>query len=247
MAWTFTVTDEGDNSGATVAVTGSGSAYKVQRQTVAVDSVGSWTDVVSSTSSEATTTVGGTGYYRWRLIDTGTSALVAPTNVGVGYYYQPATQEGDSVYERCIVMLKERIEGLNLTMVGGAAVGVYDRQMGNAINIEFPAIILAIAGEAEELLGGSNRSDDYGYPVIIYIAERTAAKADERRARHLFWREQIHRRIDQQRWDLRVPEVWTCRVRTGPVIDIPKTEENQDYRTGSLAVTCVARQQRNTA
>lgn len=233
---TLTVTDLADGTGATVAVVPDGpSAYRVQRATVTASAVGAYSNVIGPTAGDIEEDVSGTGYYYWRMVDDSTSAvLVGPT-------YQPATAQGDSVYERCLVMMKDKITGLSLSGLTG---GVFIRQMAEENNLTFPCILLSIAGRAETLLGGTNEQDDYGYPVVVQIVERCAATTDVNRARHLMWREKIHRSIDQRRWDLRVPEVWKVEVQPAPVISIPETEAQKDYRDGLLTALCVARQSR---
>jgi len=249
VAWELAVTDLANGNGAIVSIgAGSGVDFNVERSEVAVSSYGAWTVVNDDPlSGSGNLTVSGLGYYRWRIVDAITSAVLAP--VVPGYLFQTATAEGDSVYERCLTMLRDRIEGLGLTTKEGTELPIVIRQAGdnNQANISYPCILLGFIDQAESDAGGNSQNYDYAYPVLAQVVERTQWHADANRARYLQWRERIHVRTNQQRWDFRVPEVWKVECKPGAVISAPESKDRLDYREGLLAFQCFARHRKNTA
>lgn len=240
----LTVTDLANGTGARVYSDGPGgaTAYRVQRATVTATAIGSYADVIGPISAETTTNpLAGTGYYMWRLVqDSNSDVLVSP-------FYQPVTSEGDSVHERCLTMLKDRYDALNLETPTGTELGVYIRQMNDHSNVTFPCIILAIAGLAEEQPGGSNMQDDWNYPTMVWIHEACKADADRHRAWHLSIRDRLMRVSIGPKYDMRVPEVWQNNISPAPIIDIPKTQEQEEWRAGVFQVIHRATQTRLTA
>lgn len=249
MAWELAVTDNADGTGAYVEVgAGSGADFNIERCTVSAGSFGAWSVTnLAPLSGSASVTVTGTGYYRWRVVDANTSAVLVP--VVPGYLYQPITDEGDSVYERCLVMIRDRVEALGLTTKEGTELPIVIRQAGdnNQANVSYPCVLIGMIDQAEGDAGGNNQNYDLAYTVLALIVERTQWHADANRARYLQWRERIHKRVHQQRWDLRVPEVWKVECKAGAVISAPESEKRLEYREGLLACQCFARHRKNTA
>lgn len=243
MAFTLTITDLANGTGARINVTpGVGEdaiEYRLQRAEQGTASLGDYENVgpwepdpLTGPSGEGT--IDGTGYYQWRVIQDSDDSVLA------GPIYQPATAEGDSIHERCLVMLQDKM----LHMIEhGQLVGlesVLIRGGGDNTNTSYPAAILMLAdGRAEEDLGGGSQHDLVGYPVAVVIADRVAWKKDLLRARLLSWRQQLWEAINGQRWDLRVPEVYQTLVR--PAAILPPFDGVTEYRESWLTLVCCAR------
>jgi hypothetical protein len=236
------VVDNADGTGATVTITGSlGGTVQIRRSAVAVDGPILPAVQVGSTVGNGTTTVAGIGYWNWYAYE------------NIAYYtdeiYVPTTLHGDSVYERCLVMLKDRIDDLGLTTVSGDPLNVVIQQAGdnNQTNLSYPCLLLAILGQAEEVGPFDNQRDSIGYPILAQIIERTPWELDTYRGRMLQWREKIRRRVNNQKWDARVKEVWKVEVLPAPVISVPESERRLVYREGLMLFRCLAVERRNTA
>lgn len=232
MALAIAVTDNEDTT-ATVTVSGAGSStVTIKRGVYGVTGTLTDTATVGLIVGDGDVIVAGAGLWGWYAqIGAGT-----PTSTT----YKPITDGGDSVHERCLVMVKDRIDSLELP---GLAGGVFIRQMGGRpLTLQFPCIVLTIAGLSETDEGGTNLHDHVGYPIGVQVAERCAATADEHRGRHLSWRNRIRNAVNHQHWDLRVPEVWKCVASNGAIISVPETDADLNYRVGLLTINCVARE-----
>jgi len=244
VSLTLTITDNADGTGVSAScVYSTGGTVSLYKATVSASGIGSYS-VASTRSNTGAFTFSpaiATGYYAWYATAGSDTTTVVRCN---------ATDEGDSVHERCLTMISDRIAGLNLTNVNGNTLTVYKRQMNDESNVSYPAFILSIAGQPEDILGGNNQEDDIGYNVTVSIVERCAAETDIHRARYLMWRDRIRAALHNKpgsRFDARVPECWNCIVKPGAVIDIPETKEQADYRYGLLTVQCVCRVRRQAA
>lgn len=240
MALTLAITDNANGTGGVATISGSlGGNVALYRRTVAASSLSIPTQVSSRFGDGTITGLSALGYYSWYAIEA--ESITSNT------VFQPMTANGDSIYDRCLVMLKDRIDGLQLTTIGGQAVGTYIRQLGSMADVSLPCILLMIADQIPELMGGGNMRDIYGYRIAGVIVESTAPESDENRDRYLMWHEKVHRRTDQQRWDLRVPELDRVEVQPGPIIASPKPEDGPLKKFGWIGWRCVARQVRNAA
>ena len=244
MSLTLTITDNADGTGVSAScVYSGGGTVSLYQATVSASGIGSYTLAATRSSTGAFTFSPDVpvGYYSWYATAGADTTLPVRCN---------ATLEGDSVHERCLVALGDRIAALGLTTVGGEAVSVFLRQMNDEANVSYPAFVLSIAGQAEQVVGGNNQDDNLGYLVTVSIAERCKADADVHRARYLMWRDRIVRGVANRpgsRWDARIPECWAVNVQPGPVIDVPTTEKQGDYRVGLVSFVFVCRQRRLTA
>lgn len=248
MAFIATVTDNLDGT-ATVVVNAGGSSagYFVHRAEQAVSSLGSYA-VPSSPSQgsgltgNTTTTFSGSGYFRWKLVAASGGATLA------GPEYLPIFEGGDSVYDRCLVMVKDRIAALDLPSVTSGHVYLREIPVLEDGTMETPCVVVSDYGQQEEVRSGTNGQDDYAYPVSVLFIESQSPQGDEEevRRRNLRTREAIHRAIDHiAPWDSRVPEVYQCEVRPAEVIS-PEWEQEYGVRASGLVVNCIARQNRGT-
>lgn len=244
MALTLSVTDNADGTGVSAScVYSSGGTVSLYRATVAASGIGSYSVVTTRSNTGPFTFSPATavGYYSWY------ATAGSDTTTAV---YVNATAEGDSVHERCLTALSDRLSGLQLASVTGTQISIFTRQMNEPTNVSYPALVLSIAGQPEDVLGGPNDRDDFGYNVTVSIAEQCSADADIHRARHLMWRDKIRAAIHNKpasRWDARLPECWNCVAKPGPVIDIPQTGEHGDFRVGLLTVQFICRVRRQAS
>jgi hypothetical protein len=221
------VVDKADGTGAVLTVTGSsGGVVTANRATVTVSSLGAF-------ASTGVTRVGdGTGYYRWNV----TEGVSTSNEI-----YQPATAEGDSIWDRCVTMIADRIRSLNLPGLTGGV--VTDKELPLLNELTYPCVVLTTANEQEESAGDSNMTDDITYPVIITVGEDRGDDAQNYNQRWKMWRERIRNSINEHRWDYRVFEVW--KVVAVPGVALDATHLNQvKHAFGLLTANCVAKVRR---
>lgn len=238
MTLTLTLTDNYDGTVTAAGSGTSGATCKVYRGTYAVSGPEYPMTLQGSFVGDSSVTVSGEGYWNWRL------------DAGIGLsteeVYFPVHEGGDSVYDRCLTMVADRISSLSLDGVGDR---VYVREVPVTDTglIELPCIVVTDYGQQEDTIGGGSTFDDYAYPVSVVMLDTVSPGSDdpEQRRRGLRWREAIHRACDHQSWDRRVPEVYECEVQPAQVID-PTWEQQYSYRMSGLVVKCQARQLRGT-
>lgn len=234
MAWTMTPTDVADASGASVVVSGTGSAYKVQRAPVTVTGTGSYVDKVGPTSSGGTTVVAGLGYWMWQLIDSGSSAVLD------GPDYVPATAEGDSVWDRCLVMVADRLAAIGIPWID--ADRIFTKVMPTDIDLSVgPAVLVTATNLTAEVVNQTNKRDDVVYPVTIVVDEATPNDLNAHRQRFLKAAHQIDRAFSNQSWDARVPEVWIVNSIPGTTFDGQTIHDNRE-RYSLNTIKCKARE-----
>jgi hypothetical protein len=235
VALGVTIQDQANGSGALATVAGSsGGSVAMWRAPVTASAIGTYVSVTSRTG-DGTITVGGTGYYSWYAVEgvTQTSAV-----------YQPITAEGDSVAERCLVMVKDRIEALSLPGLDSGH--VYAKALlGDQLDVEYPCVVVSFDSQAETPRGGTNMHDIVAVNIRVdAIDNRVGANGDEFRAQALNWRQRISRAIDHSHWDARVPEVMWAEVQPNQVFELSR--ENTLARWGVVTVSCVSRLLRGT-
>lgn len=231
MPLTLSIRDHGDGSGVLATVSGSsGGTVTVSRSAVGVASQGAYIDAGTRTGN-GTLNIAGRGYYWWKATE--------GVNVSVPVY-QPATEEGDSTYDRCMTMAHDRIVALALP--GEPSVFRYDcRQDANVV---YPAIQLFCVGQAEEDTGGTNQDNDIAYLIGCAIADRRASETSENMPRFMCWRQMARDAFHfVPHGDLRVPELKITKVRFGPMV-IPPPTAGVEYREGMFTIVCECRETR---
>ena len=239
MPLTLTISDNFDATANVTASGTGGGTIRIMRASVAVGGAGSYSEV-GTISGDGSTSINGGGYYNWYLEKTG-SATTSTT-------YFPVLAGGNSVYDRCLTMIADRIKTLDLPSVDSSHVYVREIPVLEDGTMETPCVVVSDYGQQEEVREGTNGQDDYAYPVSVLFIESQSPQGDddEARRRNLRIREAIHRAIDHiAPWDLRVPEVYQCEVRPAEVINAD-WEQQYSIRASGLVVNCIARQNRGT-
>jgi hypothetical protein len=233
MALAHSVADSADGTGVVVTISGSsGGTVTVNKATVSVSAIGAYSSAGTRTG-DGTIGVSGTGYFSWYVSEGATTTT--PT-------YQPATDGGDSVWERCLTMVKDRIVTLSLPAITS---NTNVKVLADLDGLTLPTVIVSPTGESERYLGGPVGRDDVGYPVAVMLLQSTADDVEATRARYLRWRQRVERALHNGKWDERVPEVYTVTVEPAAAIDTGVVSEDR-VRLGMLTAVCVARMSRGT-
>lgn len=226
-------------TGCTATVSGStiGSLNTISYQVVSASFQpvpGLWTAAGSRTSDGDVDLDLPTGIY-WFRCDSALHNQVTVSNlVFVGLSDGQA-----AVHERCLLALEA---GLRTLIVAGKIPGitkttvVYDQVELNLLGMDLPgiAVCLNLPGQVstEQQLGGTNARDDIGYPCYLVFLDRSGGDYVANRPGYLLGRQRIFRYFRQQPL-FAVPEVYTTKFETGPVLKI----ERGDYQIiGSVLI-----------
>ena len=232
MALTLTISDNADGTGAVATVAGSsGGSVTINRASVTASAIGSYAPAGSRTG-DGTVSVSGTGYYYWQAVEGSTSSTAT---------YKPTTTDGDSVWNRCVTMIADRIKAIPLTTIGSSS--VFDKVLNDLDTNVPPCVVVSPTGESERPYGGPIAHDDTGYPIAVMLVEDVTDNVEASRGRFFKWRERIHRVLENQIFDLRVPEVWNVAIEPAPAIATGEIKENR-IRMGLLTAVCIARMAR---
>lgn len=255
MITSFKVKDNADGTGAAIYAVSSLAGTPtttIARAQVAVGGVGSYANVGTIVAPATTTgTIAGTGYWSWRATDT--------DNVPV-YVYQPATAEGDSLWERYLVMIADRIDSLNLPGLpsgvyydipspGAPPFGVYVGTSPKLNLLPRPVIVCYTLGQSEEKSTEPQpmQTDDIIYPVFIeMIGPQQIDDLEVWRRRWSFYRERIDRAINEQRWDARAGTELLNVVHSPGIAVSVDLLKGIRTRVGSSTAKCLARMWRGT-
>ena len=80
--------------------------------------------------------------------------------------------------------------------------------------IKLPAVFILPVG-TKAVVGGTNGSDDWAYPVSIYLVDRQSLEDPAPMDSVLLWRERIERRFIYQR----LGPAMVCQFNSSPVLD----------------------------
>lgn len=237
MALAIAITDNA-NATATVTVSGSsGGTVQIRRHVYGPDGNEGSEFTVGTRVGDGTLIIAGAGYWNWYAYINGSTYT--------SEVYVRVTVGGDSIYDRCLDMLKDRIESLDLD--GLDTVYVNKVAPVDIANLDFPCVMLTLADQAEEKVTVENMRDDITYTVSVTILDRIEAADNSNRGRFLHWRRRIERAIDNQRWDYRVPTVWKCETRPAQVVASAETTGLPELTQGGLIVACISREYRGVA
>ena len=236
---TLIVADDGDGT-ATVTVSG-GTAGRTaqayyQARSAQVGPV-SWTSGgtgVFNGSGVATISVapsGTYGRYTWLAVQLDAGGTYAE-NFSQSYFRPLVDAVAKSVWERCVLAVKETIDGLTLSGITTAkAVAEWYPKILREMTPQPPAILVAPFASEDYPNTGVNDEDDVGYPVIVVIVDAINAQSSTSMNRDLLWREQISRVFRFQRL-AGVPEVYISQIAPDVVV-------NPDAYANNLLVSAV--------
>lgn len=237
MPWELTVTDLQTGGGASVSVgAATGDEWIVQRATVTSAGVGAYATVVGPLTGSGTTGVTGVDYYMWRLVDNVTSDILA------GPTFQPTTTGGDSIWNRAVVVVKDRIKDEVLPTIG--TTNVHDKLLANLYVLTLPCIVVTPTGTTLRENGGTNERDDIGYPMDVMLIEKVADDVEAVRNRFLYWTERCHDLLRNQNWeDARLPEAHLFTTEPASALATGTLREDR-VRLGIMGVVAWARRGR---
>jgi hypothetical protein len=209
----LTVTDHGDDTGATATISGAASQ---STNTVYVQSFGgdlgggAWTAGGSIAGNGDVALALATGHYFAYAVSSvgGLQAVSA-----VSYFV--VTDGVESIHTRCLTAAQARIRLLALTGLDNASVVIEKLPAGRNLTagVGLPAVILSPHRAAMPATAGTNSQDDVHYDVLVAIFDRDNQEPtlEANLDRHLLWRQQIARAFRNQRL-AGVPEVINSEV-----------------------------------
>jgi len=148
-----------------------------------------------------------------------------------------------AVHSDCIDAVQAAIQSIGLTGLPNDQVYAFkfpfDRE---SMGLRFPAVHVSLPfSEVEQVLGGTNERDDWGYPVLVTIVtlsnQSTAIPVDV-----LNWRQNIRKKFHNQRLSA-VSAVYTCKVEPRAIVDLSLFGDN--YDVSYLLVRCITREARS--
>ncbi len=212
MSWSIAVHDLKDGTGARVDYVGDGAtAFRIRRATVAASGYGSYADVGTALTGSGSAIVSGTGYYSWQMVNDGSGSVVA------GPVYQPATHGGDSIWERLLVALTDRIAALALHEYE-----VLDSFWPNVVAKKFvPFISVTPSNQPPTIGDGEIEDTDILLPAMICVVERFSGPVSTRRPQFLHAVQRLQQSLChvEPNWDYRVPEVYAVRAEPVAIVD----------------------------
>lgn len=150
-------------------------------------------------TASLTITPGSFGRFAWQAVQLSATGLTAE-NLSQ-YYYRPLVDpDYRSVWERCILAVKDTIDGLALADITSAKiVAEWWPKILREMTPQPPCILVSPFGAEEYPPTGVNDEDDVGYPVSVVIVDRINNESAAQMSRDLLWREQISRVFRFQR------------------------------------------------
>ena len=140
-----------------------------------------------------------------------------------------------SLHERCQEAVADRIRALSLPDVDPDR--VYGRLLPDDADTTFPAVLVTVEGETEELEALGTELDSKVLPVRVKIRDRTSANYEANRERFLAWREQLTSAFLCQRLTDAVAENYGLDVRTEPVVE--RSRDEYQVLESSFVVRCL--------
>jgi hypothetical protein len=155
--------------------------------------------------------------------------------------YEPITDGLDAVHQRILDAVQAKIELLALETEAGEALRVKQYKSEFLEALTFPCVVLTSQNLAETMPGGTNATDDVGYPVYVGFLTRTLNR-QETQPEELLWRERVSRALRFQRLP-GVPEVMTCQVEAD-VVFTAEGSEGLLFQAGALTFRFLTREPR---
>lgn len=130
-----------------------------------------------------------------------------------GWFAEPAYQ---SVHWRCMVAVQCKLRAMRLVGISPTSIVTQKLPWAKPFEPDYqqyatPGIIISPWGQ-EAMLGGLNRLDDVGYPVLVSIIASDNQDLTTNLSKYLLWRERVARAFRNQSLGPAVPEVYTCRL-----------------------------------
>ena len=123
-----------------------------------------------------------------------------------------------SIYETILQAVASEIQGLGLTDIPSTSVVVGKVPTDRKDLLQtIPGIVVTPWGDSLEV-GGSNVSDDIGYPVFIAMIQKSNTSQSENRDRALQWSESIVKKFRNKRL-AGVSTTYICRVKRDSKFD----------------------------
>lgn len=233
---TLSVTDNGDDTGATATIAGATGTVTVY--------AASWSGGIASTSFTSVGSRSGNGTvtldlaagYWW--VYAATANYISPM-VGV-----LVTTGEDAMFYRILVAVKERIQALSLSGLDADHVIVQKfpfNKKSNAALVDRLTTGIFVNPTRETLTFKTNRTDDYGYGVQVTYFTTSNRDLTSHLNRTLTWRDTL--------WKANIfqhlpgfTEGFNCTPEPGPVFDAGVFAENMD--AGSLVLRFFSREAR---
>lgn len=212
MSWSIAVHDLGNNTGARVDYVGDGAtAFRIRRATVSRTGYGAYSDANAALTGSGSVTISGIDYYSWQMVNDASGSVVA------GPVFQPATAGGDSIWERLLVAITDRITALALPDYE-----ILDAFWPNAVAKKFvPFISVTPSNQPPQLGDGEIEDTDMLYSAMVCIVERFSGSVSTRRPQFLHAVERLQQSLChvEPNWDYRVPEVYSVTATPAAFVD----------------------------
>jgi len=210
---TITVTDNGDDTGATVAIAGStaGTTNTFRAGLVVGGQLTILADIDSRVGDGSIDATLDAGHY-FGLVTSSLLSDTADSNV-VSF---SVTATGTELQMRMLQEVANRIVGLSLTGIDADHVRVDILPI--TLNVTYPAIFVSLDGCTETSQKATNRRDDVTYEVSVAIAHKASIEdVTTRMPQALGWRRSIRQSFRNQGIP-NIAEVFRCNVRHLPIV-----------------------------
>lgn len=190
-----TVTVSGGTSGRTAQV-----FYQLRSAQVGPVSWTAGGTAVFNGSGVATLTVTPAAYGRYSWLAVQLTAGGDADNLSQSYYRPLVDPAYRSVWERCILGVKDTVDGLALDGISSAKiVAQWWPKILRDMEPSPPCVLISPFGAEEYPPTGVNDEDDVGYPVVVVMVDKVNQESAGNITRDLLWREQISRVLRFQR------------------------------------------------
>ena len=140
-----------------------------------------------------------------------------------------------SLHERCQTAIAGIIRGL--TLQGISPQNVHERLLPDDPDTAYPAVLVTIESEAEELEALDTERDSKVLTVRVRFLDRTSARREQNRARFLTWREQLTSAFLCRRLTSVVPENYGLDLRPEPIVE--QSREDYQMLESAFVVRCL--------
>lgn len=183
----------------------------------------SWTSggtgVFDGTGTATVNVTPGTSYgrYTWFAVQLDNTGLEAD-NFSQSYFRPLVDPTYRSVWERCVVAVKDTIDGLTLDGIDSTrTLAAWWPKILKNMTPQPPAILVAPFASEDYPNIGVNDEDDVGYPVIVVMVDKLNNDSAANMTRDLLWREQISRVFRFQRL-AGVNEIYNSQIQPDVVV-----------------------------